>query len=263
MINFPTLNNQELFGQNALSIELNIIDESTKIAVEITSNKQHILDRFKNQIEILVQVNCNATFYNYTSEKDKFSIPKENLFGRVEVLPLVVVKSKHTIEIDNSRDMFYNETYHLEKGQIISDFKIESFTIDEESSNSETIVRFNYKEEQEEPLEINPDLDHILVTFNDYDLAKNIELLEKSNSDLAMSTIPTSAIISAIEKAKDDPINYQDFAWYQNLNKQLEEFDETISREMDSIETFELVFNKLWMIDRVKKGLNVYMNNEE
>jgi hypothetical protein len=262
MINFPTLNNHKLFGQNALSIELNIIDEGTKIAVEIISNKQNFLEKFTNQIEILVQINCNATFYNFTSKEDRFSIPKENLFGRVEVLKLAVVKAETTIEINNSNDSFFNEIYQLEKGQIISDFKIESFTIDEESNNSETIVRFNYKEEQEEPIEINPELDHILVTFNDFDLAQKIELLEKINSDLAMSTIPTPAIISAIEKAKDDPIYYQDFAWYQNLNKQLEEFDETISREMDSIETFELVFNKLWIIDRVKKGINVYLNEE-
>lgn len=262
MINFPTLNNRKLFGQDALSIDVEIIDENTKIVIEITSNKKDLLDKFKDQIEILIQVNCNATFYNYTSKEDKFSIPKENLFGRVEVLPLAVVKTETTIEINNSSDTFMNDIYHLEEGQIISDFKTETFTIDEESSNSETLVRFNYKKEQEVPLEIDPEFDHILITFNDLDLATQIEDLEKVNPDLAMSTIPTSAIISAIEKAKDDPINYQDFAWYQNLNKQLEEFDETISREMDSIETFELVFNKLWIIDRVKKGLNVYWHEE-
>ena len=262
MINFPTLNNRKLFGQDALSIDVEIIDENTKIVIEITSNKKDLLDKFKDQIEILIQVNCNATFYNYTSKEDKFSIPKENLFGRVEVLPLAVVKTETTIEINNSSDTFMNDIYHLEEGQIISDFKTETFTIDEESSNSETLVRFNYKKEQEVPLEIDPEFDHILITFNDLDLATQIEDLEKVNPDLAMSTIPTSAIISAIEIAKDDPTEFHDYAWYQNLNKQLEEFDESLSREMDSTETFELVFNKLWIIDRVKKGLNVYWHEE-
>lgn len=264
MTNFPTINSTQIFGKKALKIDLEFNDLDDSIEITVITSKNHVLNNQLERINIITVITCNATYFNYTTRDLKFKIKKENLFGRVEVKPMVSFVATGTIQITEAIDEFYNDEFIFEKGEIISDFNSYFFNIDDENQDSDTIVKFNYDENQNYPLDLKLSNDIILITFGDEVLFQYMEKLEKENPELAMSILPATAILSGLEQIKDENFSFSDLGWFQKVQDELNQEYENITNleSCNSEQSFDFVFNKLFLSGKLKEGLANYFNYE-
>lgn len=264
MTNFPAINSSKIFGEKALVVNVDFKDSDDYVEIEVEYNNEHALNRHQERITLTTVVTCYATFFNYTTSELKFKIGKEELFGRVEVKVICSFNSSGVIQITDAIDTFYNDSFIVEKGEIISDFTSYYFNINDENEGSETIVKFNYNKSQIDYIDIRFDLDIILVTFNDKDLFDIMIRLNDENPDLAISILPATAIISSLEYIKDDNVSYEDKGWYQKIEDELQlNYGNVNLKSLNPEETFKTVFNKLFLIDKLKIGLNRYYYGNE
>lgn len=265
MTNFPTINSTKIFGKKALNIDFKFNDLDDFIEITVITSKNHVLSNQLERINIITVITCNATYFNYTTTELKFKIKKENLFGRVEVKPMVSIVAAGTFQITEAIDEFYNDEFIVDKGEIISDFNSYFFNIDDENQDSDTIVKFNFNENQVKPLDLILDDDIILISFGDKVLFQYMEELEKRNPELAFSILPATAILSALEYIKNENFSYKERGWFQKIENELnQEYDDIADlEEFNSEQTFDIVFNKLFLSGKLKQGLANYLKYHE
>ena len=255
MINFPNLENKHIFGDDIISFNLKLESEEKFLTIENEFIANSILNRYKNNVDIITRVSCNATFYEKVSNDLKISVPLNELFGRVSIVGEIVIKDDLNLEIVNALDAFYNDTYSLTKGQIIFRKKAVSVNVLEEKVVNDHIVDLRLIENQRKVIMIKLNRDKILITLNNKKYFYLFKRILKINENLFFTLIPLPVILAGLSDKKEID-DYRNRVWYQLIENQAIETNLSQLEEIESNDIFMDLYSEEFIIDKLIEGLN-------
>lgn len=218
-------------------------------------NKE-IEELIKNgEAEYILHIESPASTFRkvkkFQTPKGSIVLADEHLLGKISLCPFIV--AKQDIECFKNND--FNEdydgvTFKLSKGTIIAIGTQQIFRVDKENedlSQVPSIFTICKKETVEGmPMEIELNDNKIRITLNKVDY-ENYYMNVKTNPTVINAFLIYPSLIFAFERIKENFNEYEDFRWFNALNKMFIKYgmvlDEDLVKSKTSVELAQKVMS--------------------
>lgn len=231
---YPVLaKNNDDYEYSTFNAHIDVRDEFGELILEVTFMLDN--DEIKKLIEIndcvyAIHVACSPTSYRQvyktTQENLLIKIPIKELRGKIEIHTFILANNK----IENYSNASLNDWYEgipltLEKGNIVSIGDVIETTLFQDNMellDLPSIVDIA-QSETHDVMEVELGSNQITIFLPEYEYVQyvyNAHLLLKST---IMSTVIFPALIQVLSKVNENPLDYEEYTWYQVLEKIFEE----------------------------------------